>query len=62
MTVDDLISQLENIRDTWRGDVPVTFDGPNFGNVELLIPYGDEGGPITDPSDLLTGVQLTTVF
>lgn len=62
MTVNELIKQLEDIRDTWCGDVPVTFDGPTFGNVELLIPYSEEGGPITDPEDQLTGVQLTTIF
>lgn len=62
MTIDDLIKQLEEVREIWRGDVPVTFDGPNFGNVELLIPYNDDGGPITDAGTPITGVQLTTVF
>lgn len=62
MTVDELIRQLQEVRETWGGNIPVTLDGPNFDNVELLIPYNDKGGPITDVGIEVTGVQLTTVF
>jgi hypothetical protein len=64
LTIDKLIADLTEIRDRreGNGNLPVTLDAPRFHGAELVIAHNDEGGPITDPNEPLTGVQITTVF
>ncbi len=64
LTVDKLIEQLTEIRDRQEGNgsLPVTLHAPLFHGAELVIAHNDEGGPIVDPKEPLTGVQITTVF
>jgi len=64
MTVNQLIQQLTEIRDAKpeHGDLPVQLSAQGVEALELIIPFGAEGGPVTQDEIPLTGVQLTTVF